>query len=255
MLPTMRGLPGDVHLTLYQRAHDQIDEQLEALATRLSQPGLTVDVRLMQGRPASEIVDEARRLGADLIVIGSRGRGAIASTILGSVAAEVIDHASCPVLVSRVPRISSILLADDGSDGARQAEEVLTSWPPLRLLPVRVVSVIDLAPFVGPDMSVTLLDADTYQRTFDELRDLRLAIARAAAQRLGDRAVAEVREGFVTNELIAAAAAAGADLIVVGSRGETGLARLLLGSVARGVMHAAPVSVLVTRQRVSLAPG
>lgn len=118
LMPVVRGLPDDVYAGLYEDAHRRIDEHLEALAVKLSLPGRQVDVRLMQGRPASEIVDEARRVGADLIVVGSRGRGAIASTILGSVAAEVIDHAPCPVLVARAPRVTSIVLAHDGSDGA-----------------------------------------------------------------------------------------------------------------------------------------
>lgn len=251
LMPAVRGLPDDMYLGLYEDARRRIDEHLEALAADLSLPGRQVDVRLMQGRPASEIVDEARRVGADLIVVGSRGRGAIASTILGSVAAEVIDHAPCPVLVARAPRVTSIVLAHDGSDGARQAEVVLASWPPFRDLPIRVVSVVDLSPLAGGLDGASLVgDAGTYQAIFDDLRKLHEGYAREAAKRLGARAAGEARHGFVTQEIVGAAADARADLIVVGSRGQTGLARLLLGSVARGVLSASPVSVLVVRQQV-----
>lgn len=251
LMPAVRGLPDDVYRGLYQDAHRRIEEHLEALATRLSVAGREVDVRLSQGRPAGEIVAEARRLSVDLIVLGSRGRGAIASAVLGSVAAEVIDHAPCPVLVARAPRVTSIVVADDGSDGARQAEDVLASWPPFQGLPVRVVSVVDHAPFIGGAADgVAMIDADTYQRTFDELRALHRGYARAGAARLGARASSEVREGFVTEQVVAAAADALADLIIVGTRGQSGLERLVLGSVARGVLHRAPVSVLVVRQQV-----
>lgn len=251
LMPAVRGVPDDVHLALYEDARRRIDEHLEGLASELARPGRDVDVRLMNGRPASVIVDEARRIGADLIVVGSRGRGAVASTVLGSVAAEVIDHAPCPVLVARAPRFTSVLVADDGSDGACQAEAVIAGWSLLHGLPIRVVSVLDLAPFVT-DTGIAMIDAETYQRTFDELRSLHEGYARTAAERLGASATPEVREGSTGHEIVRAAADAKADLIVVGTRGRTGLARLFLGSTARSVLFHAPVSVLVVRQKVDV---
>ena len=56
-------------------------------------------------------------------------------------------------------------------------------------------------------------------------------------------------EGPTAETVISAAKDFGADLIVVGSRGQTGLPRILLGSVARSVLFNAPCSVLITRQR------
>ena len=63
----------------------------------------------------------------------------------------------------------------------------------------------------------------------------------------GLEAGAERRNGDAATEIIAAAAAATADVIVLGTHGRTGLARLILGSVARDVLHHAPCSVLITR--------
>jgi universal stress protein A len=51
------------------------------------------------GKPAAEIVAAAREWRADLIVIGSHGRGRVARMLIGSVATAVIHHAPCPVLV------------------------------------------------------------------------------------------------------------------------------------------------------------
>ncbi len=53
------------------------------------------------GRPASEVVKAAREWPADLIVIGSHGRGGVARVVLGSVADGVLRHAPCPVIVVR----------------------------------------------------------------------------------------------------------------------------------------------------------
>ena len=66
-------------------------------------------------------------MGADLIVLGSRGHGVITTMVLGSTAAEVVDHASCPVLVARSGSLGSIAFADDGSPSARIAEGVIAS--------------------------------------------------------------------------------------------------------------------------------
>lgn len=51
--------------------------------------------------PAHEILEAARRIDADLVVVGSRGRGAIAGALLGSVSRSVVRHAERPVLVAK----------------------------------------------------------------------------------------------------------------------------------------------------------
>lgn len=61
--------------------------------------GVNVEMREAVGRPADELVDAS--YDADLVVVGSRGRGAFAGMLLGSVSAEVLRHARCPVAVIR----------------------------------------------------------------------------------------------------------------------------------------------------------
>jgi len=56
---------------------------------------------LVEGGVAQEIVGLAEEIGAGLIVIGSRGRGGIRRTLMGSVSDSVVRHAHCPVMVVR----------------------------------------------------------------------------------------------------------------------------------------------------------
>ena len=196
---------------------------------------------------------------ADLIVVGHRGHSRWESALLGSVSAEVVDHAPCAVLVARDDRIGPIVLADDGSAYSRAAERLLTEYPLFAGLPVTVVSVLNdaipdvaaITSFVEPTMT------EIYARDPSaERRNVERECA-AAAQRLCDAgldAETEVCTGDPAHEIIAVARARQAGVIIVGTRGQTGLRRLLLGSVARNVLLHAPCSVMVVRGGVHAPP-
>ncbi len=78
-----------------------LQQSLRAAAVPLNAPGRLVETRVVRGRPASALLAEANAMQPDLIVVGSRGHGPLATVLLGSVSAEVVDHAPCPVLVAR----------------------------------------------------------------------------------------------------------------------------------------------------------
>ena len=79
-------------------------EALDAVAERARRVGMDVDTHLIEGRPGETIIHEAERLGADLIVVGSHGQGALLDMILGSVSLYVVHHSHIPVCVVRPPR-------------------------------------------------------------------------------------------------------------------------------------------------------
>lgn len=220
---------------------------------------VVIESILVRGRAASVIVDEARSMPADLIVVGHRGHGRWESMLLGSVSSEVVDHAPCPVLVARDERLGPVVFADDGSRSARMAESVLTSWPLFSGLPVTVLTVAEegypyaaaLAPLVYSE------PMDQYADSTQELERIAREENEAAAGRLRDagfEATGLIREGDAAHEIVAVAREREAGLIVVGTRGQTGLRRLILGSVARNVLLHAPCSVLVVREPVSPSP-
>jgi len=240
--------------TLAEAAADQIKGELEKIASQLRAPGRDVEIASAVGRVADVIVDTADRSKADLIVMGSRGHRAITSALLGSVSAEIVDRAPCPVLIARGPSLRTVILAEDGSETADAGARLLSALPALSRLEVRVVSVVD-APFpsmlVGTDAPMaTYAAVQAYSESLPALRDATAKIARdraAALAAAGIAATSEVREGDAAAQLIAAATAARADCIVIGTHGRTGVARLFLGSVARGVLFNAPCSVLIVR--------
>jgi nucleotide-binding universal stress UspA family protein len=65
--------------------------------------GVEAEPEVLEGDPADRILELARMRDVDLIVVGSRGLGPIAGTLLGSVSREVLQHADRPVLVATRP--------------------------------------------------------------------------------------------------------------------------------------------------------
>ena len=72
---------------------------LEAWQAELAGSGIDVTARLLPGDPVEKILEEARDMPADRIVIGSHGHGALRDLLMGSVGQGVVRRAECPVLV------------------------------------------------------------------------------------------------------------------------------------------------------------
>ncbi len=229
---------------------DQLSDELEQLAEPLRHRQWKVERRVVGGRPAATILGEAREFGADLIVVGSRGRGALASMLLGSVSAEVIDGAPCPVLVARSDKVSRVLVASDGSATSAAIPGVLAAWGAFSGMCAEAVSVAP-PPETGYELVAEMhtIAYRSHESRRGELERHR-RMAEEMAARLADigvRSTSSLLAGDPATEIIAAAQRSEADLIVTGSRGLRGLERVVLGSVARSVVLHAPCSVLVVR--------
>lgn len=247
----------DLSGALLERNLRDFEGELRYIAQGLPLDGSTVTWRCVVGQPAMAITQRARQLNADLIVVGTRGRGRIAAAVLGSVSAGVVDRAPCPVLVARAATCDRIVLADDGSVGAAAAAALVQEWPVFGSSTVHVVSVVDMGrPLSADDPGHHFGDDTLHVELLNEERDrARLALAERGHALAGrDRPVlTRVREGDAASEILAAADEYAADLIVVGSRGYTGLARFFAGSVARHVLLDATCSVLIARGWAALS--
>jgi nucleotide-binding universal stress UspA family protein len=224
------------------------EDRARAAADRFRRPSVVATWSAPVGRPANEILARATP-STDLIVVGSRGHGSFAEALLGSVSAELVDHAPCPVLIARARTIGRVILAEDGSPGAEAAAAIL-GWPIFANSKVRVVTIAEK----GDHGGAAGLTSDAVAEARKGLTEHGLAASTALANRTAERlrgagleVDVDVRHGDPAREIVLAAAEWKADLIVMGTRGRTGLERLLVGSVARKVLHHAPCSVLIDR--------
>ena len=225
---------------------------LEEAAVRLRERGLAVTTLLTEGRAASIIVDTAREMGADLIVVGARGHGAIEAALLGSVSAEVVDQAPCAVLVARGPSVGRILIGTDGSDVAMSAARFVGGCGLFGNSQVRVVHAVDVNPtwWLGYTPGDAAMAVNAYATVVTEghRRGDEVTAATAARLRADDLEASTISvEGSAAAAILAEATSWRADLVVVGTRGNGLLKRLLLGSTARSVLHHAGASVLITK--------
>ena len=82
--------------------HRQVAEDAIGDA-RTVHPGLTIDILVTNARPVATLLEQAA--DASLLVVGSRGRGGFTGMTLGSVSHKLLQRATCPVVVTRVPRV------------------------------------------------------------------------------------------------------------------------------------------------------
>ena len=86
---------------LVRTAESALDAVLDEVAPDAD--GVDVERRVVEGAPATALVDESRK--ADLLVVGSRGHGGFAGLLLGSVSQQCAHHAACPVVIVRAPAV------------------------------------------------------------------------------------------------------------------------------------------------------
>jgi nucleotide-binding universal stress UspA family protein len=209
----------------------------------------------VKAAPADAILAQARKRRAQAIVLGSRGLGRLRRLVVGSVSRAVIRRATGAVLVvkGRRRKAAHLMIASDGSPGSRRAVAFASRLHPgpggrVTLLavvePLRSTSISRLPRLVSATLRRELAAVERRRR-----RSARRAV-QAAARRLaqvGWSVRSEVARGVPLHELLRAASGRRVDVLVVGARGVSGVERLLLGSVAEGVLSESPVPVLIVK--------
>lgn len=117
VIPTCYGLGGYDCIdygTLEGEMRENAQREFADILKRIGQTGVKAETRIVDGRPASRIVEATKDLKADLIVISTHGRTGFEHLVLGSTTEEVVRHAPCHVLVIREKGISRNVRAARG---------------------------------------------------------------------------------------------------------------------------------------------
>ncbi|MBI3854409.1 MAG: universal stress protein [Planctomycetes bacterium] len=238
MPPSVESDAGEPLDLLWSRAVDY----LQNLSARLSGEGLRVRTRAVEGIPADEILEAARKEGADLIAMSTHGRTGLARWVFGSVTEKILRASPVPVLA--IPSFTGAG-GDVFPTGARQ-------------LPFGKI----IAPIAATDLSLEILPPlAEFARLFGSkvflvhvcegtacavpIHEMRLAHERLG--KAGVPAEPLLKQGDPASRILEACRDQGADLIAMTTHGRSGLTRWMLGSVAEKVLRASNVPLLVVR--------
>lgn len=216
----------------------------EALRDIRSDAHVEVSTEMVSGSAVPALADLSTR--AQLIVVGCRGRGALARGLLGSISTGLAHHAHCPVAIIHDedplmphPSMAPVVVGVDGSPASEHALAIAfeqASFRGVDLVAVHAWSDSGVFEFPGADWStLQAMGEETlserlsgWQERYPDVLVRRVVVADKPAHQLLEQAES-------------------AQLLVVGSHGRGGFAGMLLGSVSTSVVHAARMPVIVAR--------
>jgi nucleotide-binding universal stress UspA family protein len=227
------GSPGEYVAKSAEEALEFAQKASERIKKEFSGWNLQTDI--VVGPPASVIIQEAEKWGADLIVMGSHGRSFLGRLQWGSVSQGVVTHAHCSVRIARAGgkingKAMRLIIGTDGSSHSSAVIKrvVSGSWP--KGIEIKVIAVIDP-------------DSQEAYKWFEKT-------VKSAEERLckeGFLASGTVMGGNPKEVLIQEAEKWHADCIFVGAKGLSLIERILLGGVSTAVAMRAHCSVEIVR--------
>ncbi|HET7270583.1 MAG TPA: universal stress protein [Rubrobacter sp.] len=229
-----------------QRVLDEQVRRVEDLGANVVAAHLEMDER-----PDRAIVELGEKLGAGLLVMGSRGLGGLRRALLGSVSSSVVHHAHCPILVVRggPPAFpTKVLLAIDGSEDAQLAADTALDLSGKLESELHVVYVEPMPErHTKPVRFAVDLPPEVVRSVEKEAEAKVEKLVEKVGEGGGQVTQAHARVGSPAAEIVALAEELGVGLIVMGSRGLGGIRRALVGSVSDAVVRHAHCPVLVVR--------
>jgi nucleotide-binding universal stress UspA family protein len=234
----------------------EIEEELARFVAPVAAAGVPVQRLVLDGDPARQVLAQAAKLDADLLVLGTHGRSGFERWVLGSVAEKILRKAACAVLtVSQrtlqpappgQPPFRRILCSIDLSPASLRALDFAVSLAGEGLAELVLLHVIEVPPGVEPAWSKGV-DVDAQRKRVEgEIADL---LRRVSPEKTRDRCRTEVviEPTRAYREVLRIAAEQKIDLIAMGVTGRTGFDRLIFGSNTGQVVRAAPCPVLSVR--------
>src|SRR5262245_6187550 len=210
-----------------------------------------LDVRLLEGQVVASVLVEAET--ADLVVMGTHGRGGFERFVLGSVTEKILRKAKCPVLAvppgdQQVPErepFGTIVCALDCSGSSPAAIQYARDLarPGCRVVFVHVVD----WPFGDSHIGPVPPEIDQLRRSLESTGRERLRDVTSGIGESGARPQEVVTCGKASREILRCAREHAADLIVMGAHGREAISLGWLGSTTHKVIHGASCPVLVAR--------
>ena len=234
----------ELYADLEQAMKEDGEQLLEQIRSLLPMDSGPVTKQLVTGSPTEVIVATAESVQADLIVMGARGHGPVKERLFGSVSHRVLTMAPCAKLIVKEPMQSlrRILLPLQGQTDAEAAIRFL-GLKPFRD-PVDLVLFTVLPPTRPPWPAGAQAAEPLERRALQSAQDF-IDDNIGRLRTLGYEAGGTAALGSPAVTILEQADKLRPDLILMGSRGRSGVTRFVLGSVSHAVLHKAHCPMLV----------
>ncbi|MGQ4555570.1 universal stress protein [Halobellus sp. GM3] len=227
-------------VTERREVEDELEAVVASAAERVREAGVSVETAVEAGFPHKEILRAVAERSIDMIAMGTHGRRGLDRYVLGSVAEKVVRLSPVPVLTARVGATGErpyreIVVPTDGSDAAAPAERLGVDLAGRFDAVVHALSVV-------PDRRFRTSETDS---AYEEAAQSAVDRVGECGARIGVETDGAVEHGVPHRAILDHCEAAGADLVVLGTHGRTGVERFVLGSVAEKVVRLSETPVLV----------
>jgi nucleotide-binding universal stress UspA family protein len=262
-LGLLRVVPGGVAVPskqlylqkVYAEMHQEAREYLARMEPSLKEQGLTVSWKVVEGVPADCIIREGKTTPGTLLTIATNGRSGIQRLVWGSTAEQVVRHGGLPTLVipagsearKLLPReVQGILVPLDGSPRSEDALPHALALARSLQVPITLLQAVHPPEnWLGELRSYTQvlpqLVAEAEQYLAQQQEQLRATAATGISH--------EVVSGSPAETIVQYAEQPRKNLVVMATRGRSGLGRWVLGSVTDRVLHLGRLPVLLAPPR------
>jgi nucleotide-binding universal stress UspA family protein len=234
---------------LLEKAEKTTRGHLESVKSQAKKEGVDITTSILEGEDSYNFIsDEAVKNKISMIIMGRRGRTGLKRLMMGSVTSRVIGHAPCNVLV--VPRAAkvefkNILVATDGSKYSAAAASEAIGLAKRNASKLTVISVVPSELMTPTDIEFSMPQRELIAEKEMHEAEKNARAVKDAAQKEGVTVQAFVMSGKPADAIIETAREKGADLIVLGSHGKSGIEKLLMGGVTERVIVLTACAVLV----------
>ena len=230
---------------------DAIDDEADAVLETSVSLANTFDVPAtgvkLEGPPADAIVTRARETHADLVVVGSHGRRGLGRLLIGSVAEGVIRTCASPVFVvpqeGTPPRgaLARAIVCIDGSPASDMALAFAVRIAEVENTRLTLCTVVEPEGRTGEFSRELFLHEEMVTKARETLQRARENVKTVPSVET------QLLHGDAVTEIASFAERTSADCIFTGTHGRAGIPRLILGSVASGLLQSSPIPVCTTR--------
>lgn len=225
---------------VYQK---ELSQRLEVWQEKISQKNAE-DCYILQGNPADVILEFVTQQKNDLIVMGA-GDKSLMHQITGSTAASVVRCSNQPVLIARKDQLQSIICGIDGSECSKKAMSYAIKLARDYQVKLTLVSVVPSAGAIPFGLTSEELEANEGEILAEHKKMIDKFLANVKFDAVEYET--KILWGVPSHVIVNLADDFDYDLIVIGAKGQSRLAHVLMGSTAEKILHRTPASLLVVR--------